>query len=171
MLLRKMKLKEIVLSIVIVLTGLTAMGQQMPMQEQAPPAPDPSSYSDEQVENFAGAVMEVMTIQEERQTEMMQSIEENGLSVDRFNEMLMEGQQKGQTEIEASEEEMEAFNESMAQVQQMQQDMQNEMMAAVADNGLEMQQYQEMMQGYEQYPEMKEKVDGYIDEKMQKEQQ
>ncbi|MFP4288564.1 MAG: DUF4168 domain-containing protein [Bacteroidota bacterium] len=168
MLLRKLKLKEFILSIIVVLSGITAMGQ-MPGQQEMPPAPDPSTYSDEQVENFANAVMEVMTIQEEGQMKMMQSIEDNGLSVDRFNEMLMEGQQKGQTEIEATDEEMESFTESMAQVQQMQQDMQNEMMAAVADNGMEMQQYQEMMQGYEQYPEMKEKVDGYIDEKMKQE--
>ncbi len=168
MLLKKLKLKEIILSIVVVLSGLTATGQ-MPMQQQAPPAPDPSTYSDEQVENFANTVLDVMTIQEERQMQMMQSIEESGLSVDRFNEMLMEGQQKGQSAIEGTEEEMQAFTESMAEVQKMQQNMQTEMMSAIADNGLNVQQYQEMMQGYEQYPEMKERVDGYIDGMMKEE--
>lgn len=169
MLFKKLKLKEILLTIVMAITGITAMGQMPMQQQQAPSAPDPSTYTDEEVKNFAQSVVQVMTIQEEGQMKMMQSIEENGLSVDRFNEMLMEGQQKGQTEIEATDEEMESFTQSMVQVQQMQQSMQTEMMEAVADNGLEVQQYQEMMQGYEQHPEMKEKVDGYIDEMMMEE--
>ena len=139
-------------------TGLFA---QMPMQA---PATAPADYSDAELLQFAKSVQRVMNIQQESQGQMMVSIEENGITVDRFNEMLMQGQQQGQDSIDATEEELLAFNNAMNQVQQLQQQMQMDMMQAITDEGLDVQKYQGIMQAYEQNPEVKGKIDAYFDE-------
>ncbi len=134
---------------------------QMPMQA---PATAPADYSDAELMQFAKAVQKVMDIQQESQGQMMASIEENEITVDRFNEMLMQGQQQGQDAIEATEEELLAFNNAMNEVQQLQQQMQMDMMGAITDEGLDVEKYQGIMQAYEQNPEVKGKVDAYFDE-------
>ncbi len=133
----------------------------MPMQA---PATAPADYSDAELMQFAKAVQKVMDIQQESQGQMMASIEENEITVDRFNEMLMQGQQQGQDAIEATEEELLAFNNAMNEVQQLQQQMQMDMMGAITDEGLDVEKYQGIMQAYEQNPEVKGKVDAYFDE-------
>ncbi|MFW6224430.1 MAG: DUF4168 domain-containing protein [Bacteroidota bacterium] len=81
--------------------GLGLMAQMPPQQPQQEVKTD---YSDQELKSFAMAVTKVMTIQEEGQTKMMAVIEKNDITVDRFNEMLMQGQQDGQENIDASEE-------------------------------------------------------------------
>jgi uncharacterized iron-regulated protein len=135
------------------------------MAQMVPPAQNlPSNYTDQELEQFVKAVSEVMVIQEESQTEMMNAIEENNITVERFNEMLMEGQAQGQENIEASEEELLAFTNSMNEVQTLQMQMQEKMMKAITDNGLDINQYQNIMQSYEVNEEVKNKVDQLFDE-------
>ncbi len=131
---------------------------------QQPAAPAPADYSDEELQQFANAVMQVMVIQEESQMQMVNVIEQNNISVDRFNEMLMESQQQGPENIDASEEELAAFNQSMTDVQNMQMEMQEDMMEAIADTGLEVDTYQNIMQAYEQNPEIKTRVDAIMED-------
>ncbi len=135
------------------------------MAQMAPPTQElPSDYSDKELEKFANAVTQVMTIQEEGQMHMMSVIEENDITVDRFNEMLMQGQQQWPENIDATEEEMLAFNNSMNEVQILQMQMQEQMMEAITEEGLNVEQYQNIMQSYEVNPEIKERVDSYFDD-------
>jgi len=134
---------------------------QIPMQA---PAAAPADYSDAELRQFAGAVQKVLNIQEVSQGKMMASIEESDLTVDRFNEMLMQGQQQGMEAIEATEEEMMAFNNAINDVQQLQQQMQMDMMQAITDEGLDVQKYQGIMQAYEQNPEIQAKIDALFEE-------
>ncbi len=135
------------------------------MAQMVPPAEElPESYTDEELKQFVKAVSEVLVIQEESQTQMSNAIVENDLTVDRFNEMLMQGQAQGEENIEATEEEMLAFTTAMNEVQELQMQMQEKMMKAITDNGLEVNQYQNMMKSYEVNEEVKTKVDQYFDE-------
>ncbi len=141
--------------------GLGLMAQMPPQQPQQEVKTD---YSDQELKSFAMAVTKVMTIQEEGQTKMMAVIEKNDITVDRFNEMLMQGQQEGQENIDASEEELAAFTNAMNEVQTFQVEMQEEMMEAITAENLQVDQYQEIMQAYEMSPEIKEKVDKHFDD-------
>ncbi|GEM_PF-1176986 len=145
------------------LISLFSLGSfaQIPMQA---PAAAPADYSDAELRQFTGAVQKVLTIQEDNQGKMMASIEENELSIDRFNEMLMQGQQQGMDAIEASEEEMMAFNSAINDVQQLQQQMQMDMMQAITDEGLDVEKYEAIMQAYEQNPEIQAKIDALFEE-------
>ncbi|TVQ87017.1 MAG: DUF4168 domain-containing protein [Bacteroidetes bacterium] len=157
----KKSLKGLFTLFFITLFGAGVMAQ-VPMQ--APAAPPVEDYTDTQLKQFAHAVQKVLNIQEESQGQMMASIEENDLSVDRFNEMLMQGQQEGQDAIDATEEEILAFTNAMNAVQQLQQQMQMDMMQAITDEGLNVEQYQGIMQAYETNPEVREKIDTYFSE-------
>ncbi len=156
----KKSLKGLFTFLFITLFSLGSFAQ-VPMQA---PAAAPADYSDAELRQFAGAVQKVLNIQEESQYKMMASIEESDLTVDRFNEMLMQGQQEGMEAIEATEEEITAFNSAINEVQQLQQQMQIEMMEAISEEGLEVDQYQGIMQAYETDPDVREKIDTYFAE-------
>ena len=156
----KKSLKGLLTFLLITLFSLGSFAQ-VPMQA---PVAAPADYSDAELRQFAGAVQKVLNIQEESQGKMMASIEDSDLTVDRFNEMLMQGQQQGMEAIEATEEEMMAFNSAINDVQQLQQQMQIEMMDAITEEGLDVQKYQGIMQAYEQNPEIQAKVDALFEE-------
>ena len=157
----KKSFKGLFTFVFITLFGAGIMAQ-VPMQ--APAAPPVEDYTDAQLKQFAHAVQNVLSIQESSQDEMMTRIEENDLTVDRFNEMLMQGQQEGQGAIDATEEELLAFTNAMNEVQQLQQQMQMDMMEAITEEGLNVEQYQGIMQAYETDPEVREKIDAYFAE-------
>lgn len=159
-------LRSGILMIMLLMISGNIFSQTPANPQQMPQAPDPSTYTDDQLKTFASVVLDVMAIQEENQAKMMKVIQDNNLSLERFNEMVSEGQQKGQDQITATEEEMQAFQASMGEVQQIQMDMNNEMMTTVTESDLNVQQYRQMMMGYEQDPDMRKKVDKYIDESM-----
>jgi hypothetical protein len=156
----KKSLKGLFTFLLITLFSLGSFAQ-VPMQA---PAAVPADYSDAELRQFAGAVQKVLNIQEASQGKMMASIEESDLTVDRFNEMLMQGQQQGLDAIEATEEEMTAFNNALNDVQQLQQQMQMDMMDAITEEGLDVQKYQGIMQAYEQNPEIQAKIDALFEE-------
>lgn len=123
-----------------------------------------SSYSDEELRQFVNAVAKVMTIQEEGQLLMIMTIQENELTLDRFNEMIMEAQVNGPENITATEEEMTAFHKSLSEVQTLQTQLQELMVEAITEEGLQIEQYQNIMQAYEENPDIKEKIDTYFAE-------
>lgn len=152
--------KSIIFSLVLFFST-TIFAQMVP---PAQPQELPSSYTNEELKQFVNAVTKVMVIQEQGQMQMVEAIEENDISIDRFNEMLMQGQQMGQENIQATEEELVAFTNSMNEVQMVQMEMQQNMMAAITNEGLDVEQYQNIMQSYEVNPEVKERVDQYFEE-------
>jgi hypothetical protein len=122
------------------------------------------SYSDQELRQFVNAVAKVMTIQEEGQMLMIMTIQENELSLDRFNEMIMEAQVNGPENVTATSEEMIAFHKSLSEVQTLQMQLQELMVEAITEEGLQIDQYQGIMQAYEDNPEIKEKIDNYFAE-------
>ncbi|TVQ06370.1 MAG: DUF4168 domain-containing protein [Bacteroidetes bacterium] len=156
---KKAFFKKFFILSVFIFAASGIMAQMAPQTQELP-----SDYSDKELEKFASAVTHVMTIQEEGQMQMMSVIEENEITVDRFNEMLMQGQQQGQENIEATEEELLAFTNAMNEVQTLQMQMQEQMMEAITEEGLNVEQYQNIMQSYEVNPEIKERVDNLFND-------
>lgn len=145
--------KFILLTLLVTPTLLSA--QMVPQQQNVPPA----DYTTEQLETFVKAVLQVMTIQEEGQMRMVTVVENNDLSVDRFNEMLMQAQHQGEESIAGTEEEVDAFHNTINELETMQMQLQEDMMEAITDEGMDIMEYQTIMQAYEVNPELKEKID------------
>ncbi len=63
-------------------------------------------FSDDELQKFADAVVQVMNIQQQSQVQMIEIIEDNDMTVERFNELMMQTQQAPGQEIDAPEEEV-----------------------------------------------------------------
>src|SRR5690606_3295525 len=86
--------------------------------QETPQAPDTQApelredYSDAELESFVNANKKVATIQEETEAMIIGQIEEKGMTVDRFNEILASQQDPAKKDsVQATAEELAAFNE------------------------------------------------------------
>lgn len=138
--------------------------------QQVAPAPakatTPTQISQEKLEQFVEASQEINKIQQGMQNEMVQAIESEGLNIEKFNTMA--SQQRDPNAIPAadiSDEDKIAFQSAMQKVQTMQVTMQQEMEKAIQSQNMEMNEYKEIMQAYQQSPELQQQVNEMMQEK------
>lgn len=167
----KMKLARRVLSSVLV--GICGMMTVEVTAQQAPMAPQTgqtqSEISDAQLENFIAASQEMSQVQQGVQQEMIKTIQDEGLDVNKFNEMAAQKQNPNQeTSMEISEEDQAAFDNAMKKVQGRQMEMQKEMELVINDNGLDMAEFQQIQRAYQQDKELQQKVNQIMQNKQSK---
>ncbi len=119
---------------------------------------NPGGFTDDELEKFAGAVMQVMTIQQEGQAEMIGIIEEHGMTVERFNEIMMQAQEMPLEQVEATEEEKETYLEAIEKIDEIQIGLEEELVEAIEEEGLSIEKYEEIMQEYQQNPELQQLI-------------
>lgn len=136
--------------------------QQMPMPQQQEVSTD---YSDEEIETFVEANLDVTKVQQEAEKKAMGIIEENDLELERFNEIV--AIQQGQSDEEASPEEMEAFNAAAQEIMANNQKTQSKMIAALDKHDISQEKYQQIMMAYQKDEEFRKKVDTIVQAKSQ----
>ncbi len=119
---------------------------------------NPGGFSDEELEKFANAILQVMTIQQEGQAEMIEIIEDHGMTVERFNEIMMQAQEMPLEQVEATEEEKEVYLEVIEQIDEIQIELEEELVEVIEDEGLSIEKYEEIMQEYQQNPELQQLI-------------
>jgi len=125
---------------------------------------EPSSETDissEELEQFAAAIQEMRSIQMESRNEVSQAIEEEGLSAQRFREIL-QAQRNPEMETDASEAELQKFESASQKLAQIQRDTQSEMKQAVESQGLEVPRFQQILGAVRQQPELRQQVQQII---------
>jgi uncharacterized protein YfkK (UPF0435 family) len=135
--------------------------QQMPMPQQEVS----TDYSDDEIEVFVEANLDVTKVQQEAQKKAQGIIEENDLDMERFNEIV--AIQQGQSDEEASPEEMEAFNAAAQKIMANNQKTQSDMVAALEKHDISQKKYQNIMMAYQQDEEFRKKVDTIVQIKSQ----
>lgn len=146
------------------------MGQ---MQQQAAPDID---VSDDEAEQFVDAAMDAQEVQMEAQKKMIGVIEEEGLDVETYQKIAQsnqmgqspqgQGQGQGQDEqSDISEGDMEKFESVSESLQEMQGEIQQEVVAAVENAGMEMQRFQQISQAAQQDPELRKTIQSKMQEK------
>ncbi len=134
--------------------------QQMPMPQQQEVSTD---FSEEEIETFVEANLDVTKVQQEAEKKAMGIIEENDLELERFNEIV--AIQQGQSDEEASPEEMEAFNAAAQEIMANNQETQSKMIAALDKHDISQEKYQQIMMAYQQDEEFRKKVDTVVQAK------
>lgn len=129
--------------------------QQMPMPQQQQEVS--TDYSDEEIETFVEANLDVTKVQQEAEKKAMGIIEENDMELERFNEIV--AIQQGQSDEEASPEEMEAFNAAAQEIMANNQKTQAKMKEVLGKHDIDEQKYQQIMMAYQQDEEFRKKVD------------
>lgn len=123
-----------------------------------------SNFEDAELEKFASAAGKVVVIQQETEKKMIQAIEEEELDLNKFNE-IMTAQQNQQTEnLEATPEELQKFDKAAAQLMKIQTEVQSEMVEVIQEEGLEPQQYEQILLAYQSNQEVKAKIDALINQ-------
>ena len=146
--------------------SINAMAQ-VPMQEGQQQQEVNTDFSDEELEDFVAVYVKASEIQQENETAMMQAIEEEDLELQRFNEILTARQnQESVQDIDATVEELAAFNKAAEKIMQVQQEAQTEINKLIEDE-IGAEKYQQIAIAYQQSPEIQQKVNEMLQEKMQ----
>lgn len=131
------------------------------MAQVAPPAQQgqvQQNFSDAELQQFADANNRLMGIQQKGEQAMMNILQEEKISVDKFNELAQAHQQQKLNEVQATPEEMAAFNKAAQRMIELQPTMQKEVEAAIQKDGLSMQKYEQIMMAYRQDPALQQRV-------------
>lgn len=121
-------------------------GTSVHAQFEQPAAPqDVPEVTDQELQTFVDASIKAQQIQAEAQMEMIAIVEEEGLEVDTYNKIL-QGMQTGQSadEMEVSSSDVEKFEVASAQIGEIEQEMEGELIAAIESEGLELNRFQEI---------------------------
>lgn len=135
------------------------------------PSPQPqqvnTSFSDQELETFVDVYVQVVEMQQEIEMSMMQAIEEENIALERFNEILQaqQNQQSAET-LNASAEELAAFNNAAQKIMEVQKEAQVQMQGVI-DGELGLDKYQQIVLAYQQSPDVQEKVNTILQQKME----
>lgn len=133
---------------------------EMPQQP-----PSQIEVTDSELELFIDASMNAQSVQAQSQQEMIAIVDEEGIEVSTYNE-IMQAQQMGQPldDLGVSEEEIEKFESAHEQIQEVEVRMERDLAQAIEDEGMEMDRFQEINMAIQQDPELQQRIQQMIQE-------
>lgn len=139
---------------------------QQPPQFQPPPQEQPQiEVSDDELQAFIDASMNAQTVQVESQEEMVAVVDNEGIGVETYNE-IMQAQQTGQAveELDVSEKDVAKFERAQEQIQEIEEEMMGKLAQAIEEKGMEMERFQEINMAIQQDPELQQRVQQKVQE-------
>lgn len=130
--------------------------------------PQPSTairedFSDDELKSFVKANERVMSIQMEAEQNMIKAIEAEGLTVDRFHQILEE-QRDPQRGTETSADELKSFNNAAKVILEENAKVEKEMTTSIEEEGIDIETYKQIMLAYQQNPAIQSRVNGMVKE-------
>ena len=134
---------------------------QQPPEDAAPQI----DVSDEELQLFVDASMNAQTVQAASQQEMVAVVDEEGIDVNTYNE-IMQAQQMGQDmdELDVSSDDLEKFEDAFEKIQVIEQEMEADLTQAIEEEGMEMERFEEINMAIQQDPELQQRVQQMIQE-------
>lgn len=147
------------------LFATVAIGAQtLPGMEEAPP---PEPVTEEELQGFAIAYGEIQGIQVELDERMSSTLEGSDMESQRFYELNQMAEESGPTEglPGVSDEEFSEYQDVLADLIVIQDDMQNQMVAVVREVDLTVERFNEIIVIVQQDPDLAERVQNYIQQR------
>jgi hypothetical protein len=116
-----------------------------------------TDVSDAELKKFASVQKHIQTIDMNAQQEMVTAVQEGGLSVERFNE-IVEAQNDPAKTADPSEKEMNKVESTMKEIETIQTDAQQKMVKKIQDEGLTVQRFREIAATIQNSPELQQKL-------------
>lgn len=138
--------------------GGLAFGQQLQQPELR------EDFTEDELETFVETSGSVTEIYAESEKKIVGTIQDEGLTVERFNEIIAQ-QQDPAAEVDATQEELTAMNSAAQVIMKERQKIQTEVTEVITKNGLDVKTYQEIMFAYQQSPTIKQKIDAMMVDK------
>lgn len=153
--------KKIVLTVIcsfLAVGSLFAQVQQQPPQQ--PDLPTSSDVSDEELTNLGNAAEALEPIQMETQEKVQAAVEEEDLSFERFQQMMMAMQNPQMADqADITDEEKSKIQTLQPTLMQIQTEARQQMSEKIEEHGLTMQRYQQIIMGAQQDPELMARVE------------
>lgn len=115
-------------------------GEAMEFDQQVPTG----DVSEEELTTFVGIVQKLQPLGMEAQQKMLAAVEDEGIDVQRFTE-IMNAQQMPDSDADISKEEMDKYEKAQDAVDKIQDDVQAQMNEIIEDNGMSTDRYEEIM--------------------------
>lgn len=156
--------KRIVLTLICSFLAVGSLFAQVPQQPQQPTQqpdlPTSSDVSDEELTKLGDAADALEPIQMETQEKVKTAVEEEDLSFDRFQQMMMAMQNPQMAQqVNITDEEKSKIQTLQPTLMQIQTEARQEMSAKIEEHGLTMQRYQQIIMGAQQDPELMARVE------------
>lgn len=162
-------------AILFTVVGATAQetpGQQpqTPPQQQAPGGQVPGQqapevkedFSDETLEKFVDINMKLAPHQQKGEAEMVKAIEDQGMDAERFGEIMTARQMNDSTNAGASEQELQQVDAAAQEIMGIQQQLQQQMTKVIVDEGMQIEEFQDIVLAYQYSPKVQQKIDGML---------
>ncbi len=127
-------------------------------EEEDPWADKDFPYEDEVLLIFFDTNQEVSALQRSTQQRIAETVEQYGLTKDRFDQIGRAAQMGALQEGAFTSEEIEAFNQVAPQVTQLQREMQGMVQVIVEDHDMSMNEYRDILNSFRQDEELREYV-------------
>lgn len=135
----------------LLFVGSLFTGSTLQAQDETP------NVSDEELKTFAATIQGIQQINQEAQLSMIEKIENEGMNVERFNEIQMANQDPS-SEVEVEEAEMKQYEKVSTEIQEIQMNTQKQMQGFIAEKGWTMERYQEILQLVQSDPDQLERL-------------
>ncbi|PZV06576.1 MAG: hypothetical protein DCF22_23490 [Leptolyngbya sp.] len=136
--------------------SLPALAQSTP----SAPAPSKPAIADDDLKKFVSAAKKLETISRDRNTQVTQAVQKEGLTIDRFKEIfLAQKDPKAQTINQISDDEKQKFERAIVQLSQIQKDTQTKMGSAVQAEGFEVPRFLQILDAIQKNPDLQKKVE------------
>ncbi len=149
------------LSLIMIIFTLSAQAQVTP---GTPSTAFRSDFSDTELQSFVDANEKVLNLQIEGEKNMMNAIEAEGLTLERFNEILEE-QRDPLRGTETNDAELASFNNAAQAILEENARLEKAMTAMIEESGLDVSTYQEIMLSYQNNAEVKSRVNRMVNER------
>lgn len=141
---------------VFVASAIT-LAQMPPQMQQHQQKQEKIDISDGDMKKFAAAFQEVQTINQSTQVKMQKAIQDEGLKIERFQE-IQQIQNNPKQDGDISDNELKKFKSAAGKLGQIQMQAQQSMQKKIKGEGLTIQRYQKIMASLQQDPELQKKL-------------
>ena len=148
----------LIIALICLLPAATAWGQDT--------IPHTSTYvredfSDDELKSFLKANEKVMAIQMEGEQKMIKAIQDEGLTLDRFNQILEE-QRDTSKEAHISAEELQSFNNAAQVILEENAQIEQQAAKTIQQEGIEIETYKQIMNAYQQNPGIQNRINEMV---------
>lgn len=124
------------------------------------PALSNPAIADDDLKKFVSAAKKLETISIDRNTQVTQAVQKEGLTVDRFKEIfLAQKEPNAQTTNKTSDEEKQKFDRAIAELNKIQKETQTKMGSAVQAEGFEVPRFLQILDSIQKNPDLQKKVE------------
>ncbi len=161
-------LKSLSIILVGILFGASmAFGQGMgqgQQQQQMPDLPTSEDVSDEELTQFVQTIADIEPIQMEAQAEIEGVVAEEEMDFERFQQLMMAMQNPQMAdEVEMSDEEQQKIESIQPKLTEIQMEAEEEIIAKIEDNGLDVDRYQAIMMGAQQDQQLMQRLQAELE--------